>query len=416
MPYSSRSGDEDRAIDRMFARLEPDVGETVEQTYERRRSADLGRALRTPHASPSRLSSLRSTLMTRRTRFLITGGTAVAGLAAAAIIVPGAVSGHGAHGTPSTAPVTASAVDAHAFLLTAAETAVQAPARSGSFWYTETRTTSLIRSIPGVYQAKIDAVRKELAARKTAAHGDAAAVRRAQREAEEKVGQIKLHSDPPFSAASSETGETWRARQAGGTNRNVTRPETKVTFGSAQDEAAWKAMGSPALVDRGRRTSEDHLDRVLSIANPSLTIRNVSTLPADESKLRSRLEALYKERPGAQPADTFATYLWQTGADLLTAPITPGTRAALFRVLAEQHGLTATSQVSDAVGRRGVAVSLTAPGDASTRGDVEYRMIIDPGTAELLQIEVRDRRPVALLTQTFERMGWVDRLGQQPEG
>ena len=35
MPYSSRSGDEDRAIDRMFARLEPDVGETVEQTYER---------------------------------------------------------------------------------------------------------------------------------------------------------------------------------------------------------------------------------------------------------------------------------------------------------------------------------------------------------------------------------------------
>ena len=124
----------------------------------------------------------------------------------------------------------------------------------------------------------------------------------------------------------------------------------------------------------------------------------------------------YKERPGAQPADTFATYLWQTGADLLTAPITPGTRAALFRVLAEQHGLTATSQVSDAVGRRGVAVSLTAPGDASTRGDVEYRMIIDPGTAELLQIEVRDRRPVALLTQTFERMGWVDRLGQQPEG
>jgi hypothetical protein len=418
MPYSSRSGDEDRAIDRMFARLEPDVGETVEQTYERRRSADLGRALRTPHASPSRLSSLRSTSMTRRTRFLITGGTAVAGLAAAAIIVPGAVSGHAAHGAHGTAPVTAAgtAVDAHAFLLTAAETAVQAPARSGSFWYTETRTTSLIRSIPSVYQAKIDAVRKELTARKTAAHGDAAAVRRAQREAEEKVRQIKLHSDPPFSAASSETGETWRARQAGGTNRNVTRPETKVTFGSAQDEAAWKAMGSPALVDRERRTSEDHLDRVLSIANPSLTIRNVSTLPADEAKLRSRLEALYKERPGAQPADTFATYLWQTGADLLTAPITPGTRAALFRVLAEQHGLTATSQVSDAVGRRGVAVSLTAPGDASTRSDVEYRMIIDPGTAELLQIEVRDRRPVALLTQTFERMGWVDRLGQQPKG
>jgi hypothetical protein len=61
-------------------------------------------------------------------------------------------------------------------------------------------------------------------------------------------------------------------------------------------------------------------------------------------------------------------------------------------------------------------VSLTAPGDASTRGNVEYRMIIDPKTVQLLQIEVKDQRPVALLAQTFERMGWVDRLGQQPKG
>ncbi|GAA4630428.1 hypothetical protein GCM10023196_055750 [Actinoallomurus vinaceus] len=42
-------------------------------------------------------------------------------------------------------------------------------------------------------------------------------------------------------------------------------------------------------------------------------------------------------------------------------------------------------------------------------------MIIDPKTADLLQIEVRDQRPVALLTQAFERMGRVDRLGQQPK-
>jgi hypothetical protein len=120
-------------------------------------------------------------------------------------------------------------------------------------------------------------------------------------------------------------------------------------------------MGSPALVDGRQQTSEDHLDRVLSIANPSLTIRNVSTLPTSEAELKSRLEELYKSRSGAQPADTFATYLWQTGTDLLTAPITPGTRAALFRVLAGQPGLKATSQAGDAVGRRGVALSLTAP-------------------------------------------------------
>jgi hypothetical protein len=419
MPYSPRSGDEDRMIDRMFAQLEPEVGETVEQTYKRRRSADLDRALRTPRASSPRLSSLRSALMTRRNRFLLTGGTAVAGLAAAAIIVPGAFSGHAAHGKASvmgSGPAAGTAVDAHSFLLTAAEIAVQKPARSGSFWYTQTRTTSLIRSIPSVYLAKIEAVQKELTAKKAAAHGDAAAVQRAQRESDEKIRQLKLHSDPPFSATSSETDETWRPRQAGGTNRNLTRPDSKVTFGSAQDEARWKAMGSPRLVDRRQHMSEDHLDRVLSIANPTLTIRNVSTLPTDKAKLKNRLERLYKERSGARPTDTFDTYLWQTASDLFTAPITPGTRSALFRTLAEQRGLKATSQVRDAIGRRGVAVSLTAPGDESTRGNVEYRMIIDPKTVQLLQIEVKDQRPVALLAQTFERMGWVDRLGQQPQG
>ncbi|RCG28664.1 hypothetical protein DQ384_23275 [Sphaerisporangium album] len=102
-------------------------------------------------------------------------------------------------------------------------------------------------------------------------------------------------------------------------------------------------------------------------------------------------------------------YRWQTGADLLTAPITPATRAALFRVLAEQPEFTSKGQVTDALGRTGVALSTTAPGDESTRGDVEYRMIIDGKTAELLQIEVRDQRPQPLLTQSYERMGWVRR-------
>jgi hypothetical protein len=235
--------------------LDPQESAAVMGCSVRAYHARLHRALRTPHASSSRLSSPRSTLMTHRTRFLITGGTAVAGLAAAAIIVPGAVSGHAAHGKVSvtaSGPAAGTAVDAHSFLLTAAETAVQEPARSGRFWYTRTRTTSWIRSIPSVYQAKLEALQKELTAKKTAAHGDAAALRRAQRETEEKVRQIKLHSDPPFSATSSETSGTWRARQAGGTNRNLTRPGAKVTFGSAQDEARWRAMGSPALVD-GRR-------------------------------------------------------------------------------------------------------------------------------------------------------------------
>ncbi|GAB3989700.1 hypothetical protein GCM10029978_115510 [Actinoallomurus acanthiterrae] len=415
MPYSSRPGDEDPVVDRMFARLEPDLDETVERTYERRRTADLNRALRTSHAL--RVPFPRSILMARRTRFLIAGG-AVAGLAAAAILVPGTVSGHTAGRKASvtgSAPQAGTTLNAHSFLLAAAETATHAPARSGRFWYTRTRTTSFIRAIQSIYLARIQSLEKELTAKKKAAHGDAGAIRTAEREFDQKVRQLKLHSEPPFSATSSETSETWRAREAGGTNRDVTSPAPGATFASPQDEAKWKSMGSPTLVEPRKRTYDDHYDRVLSIPNPSLTIRNVSSLPTDEAGLASRLEKLYKERPGGRPTDTFAVYLWQTGTDLLTAPITPGTRAALFRVMAGRTGITAKSQVGDALGRRGVALTVTAPGDESTHGNVEYRMIVDPKTADLLQIEVRDQRPVALLTQTFERMGWVDRLGQQPK-
>ena len=99
----------------------------------------------------------------------------------------------------------------------------------------------------------------------------------------------------------------------------------------------------------------------------------------------------------------------------IPAPVTPGTRAALFRVLAEQPGITSKGRAADALGRTGVVLSTTAPGDESTQGDVEFRMIIDEGTAELLQIEVRDQRPIALLTQAFEQTGWVDRLGERPQ-
>ncbi|WP_207939254.1 hypothetical protein, partial [Actinomadura darangshiensis] len=388
----------------------PDVRDTVEQTYARRREDDLALALRTP---PGPAASNWRTLMSGRPRYLLAGG-AVAGLAAAAFaVVPAATGSSGkAPVIASSPPVTS--VDARSFLLTAAETATHGKAGTGRYWYTETLTSSLVNTVPGEYKAKVEALRKELEAKRKAARGDAGAVQAAQREFDKKLTDLKLHGDPPFAAAAADTQEVWRAREAGGKNRNVTRPDPDYTFASPEDEAKWKAMGSPALAAGDKSASDDTLRRPLSISNPGLTLANVSALPTGTAALESRLKQLYRDRAGARPDDTFATYLWQTGSDLLTAPVTSGTRAALFRVMARQPGITAKSRVRDLLGRTGTALILTGPGDETTRGRIEYRMIIDPASAQLLQIEMRDARPLPLLVQAFELMGWVDRLGAQP--
>ncbi|MEW9527419.1 hypothetical protein [Microbispora sp. NPDC049125] len=425
--------------DRLFAHLRPEgLDEVVEEAYGRRRSADLARAFRTPPASPRRFAPPRSLPMSRRLSLLLVTGTATAGLAAA-IVVPGLVSGASETGRPGTGAlgaattpsqsrpdptaVAASPLDARSFLLAAAETAAREPATTGRYWYTRTRTISAIRAIPGAFEEKVQLLQKELEDKKTAAGGDAAAIAAAEKEFEDEVGRLKgraaKSAGMPFSAATSDTSEVWRAREKGGINRNVTRPDAKVTFASPEDEAKWKAMGSPDLVEGARpRTNEDRMDRVLSIDNPGLTMRNVSLLPTGKDALKRRLRTMYEQGPASQGPNrsTFAVYLWQTGADLLTAPVTPGTRAALFRVLAEQPGITSKGRSADALGRTGVVLSTTAPGDESTQGDVEFRMIIDERTAELLQIEVRDRRPIALLSQAFEQTGWANRLGERPAG
>ncbi|MDH2429394.1 CU044_5270 family protein [Sphaerisporangium sp. TRM90804] len=429
-PPSPRDPDrEQHMTDRLFAALRPRaLDEVAEEAYGRRRAGDLARAFDAPHTPSGR--SARARGRSRRPS-LILAGTAAAGLAAAVVLVPGLVSDDASPGrapiqagSPSTPPVaSATPLDARSVLLAAAETAAREPADSGRYWYTRTRTDSLIRDLPGAYEARLDELLRQREAAKGDAGGDDAAEKAAEKEFEREVGRLKRESarsaGPPFAAATSETSETWRARDKGGTNRGVTRPAPEATFASAADEARWKAMGSPELVpDRRTRTYEDDLDRVLSIDNPGLTIRNVSKLPTRKEALRGRLRDMYEASPGRRgQADAgFAAYLWQTGTDLLTSPITPGTRAALFRVLAEQPGITSTGRAGDVFGREGVALSTTTPGDETTRGDVEYRMILDEGTAELLQIEVRDERPLPLLSQAFERTGWVDRLGERPAG
>ncbi|GAA3568051.1 hypothetical protein GCM10022419_056120 [Nonomuraea rosea] len=77
-------------------------------------------------------------------------------------------------------------------------------------------------------------------------------------------------------------------------------------------------------------------------------------------------------------------------------------------MLAEQDGIASKGQVTDVLGRTGVA--LETPG----ADGVGHRLVIDEGTAELLQYEVtQNGQP--LLRVALAQTGWTDRLGERPE-
>ncbi|WP_327044263.1 hypothetical protein OG320_21130 [Microbispora sp. NBC_01189] len=437
--------------ERVFAQLKPErLDELTEAAHRRRRTDDLAQAFRTPAAPPRRtllsapssprslrsLRSLRSPRSPRspRRRPWVLGGVMAAGLAAAVIVVPRvspdsgpavpgvadqpggtshdvAVPGIGAPptGPPTTAPTTA-VLDARTVLLAAAESASKVEVGTGHYWYTRDRTFSRLAVDEEAYVAKIRALATERDRR--AASGSRKA---ADRWFENRLIESKKHPELlPYVVFSGSTDESWRARRKGDANRNVRKPGGELTFGSPEDERKWRESGAPRLVSRGEKSDEDRLDRILSIDNPSLTIRNVDRLPTDEKALERRLHELYRARPGgAANEEDFSVYLWQTAVDLLNAPITPGTRAALFRVLAGERGLTALGERADALGRTGAALAAKGPGDDG--GSIEYRIIIDPGSARLLQYEVAgDGESAPNLRIALEEAGWVDDLRERP--
>ncbi len=422
---SRNTPQEEHMTERVFAQLKPErLDELTEVAHRRRRTDDLARAFRTPAAPPRRVPSLG-----RRPWFL--GGVLAAGLAAAVIVVPGVTPDSGpavtgavgrpggnahdvaaAPGTdaPTTGAPTTEVLDARTVLLAAAESASRVEAGTGHYWYTRDRTFSRHVVDDDAYATRLKALVAERD--KRAASGSRQA---ADRWFEEKVTELKKNPAPlPYVVFSGSTDETWRARRKGDANRNVSRSDGRLTFGSPEDERKWRASGAPRLVKGGERSYEDRLDRVLSIDNPGITIRNVDRLPTDEKVLERRLHELYRARPGGGAnEEDFSVYLWQTAVDLLNAPITPGTRAALFRVLAGERGLTALGDRADALGRTGAALAAKGPGDDG--GSIEYRIIIDPDSARLLQYEVvGDGESAPNLRVSLEEAGWVDDLRERP--
>jgi hypothetical protein len=368
------------------------VDELADAAYERRPDAALVRARAGTSTAYPRL--LRERRPARRLAFA-TGATAA--VAATAVLATVTLSG-GNQGTRDggTARNGATgrneAIDTRAFLLASAETVAKQPATHGTCWYTRARMwQDQMPFKPG------PGLPTPMGKRRT------------------------------FQARTASSTEYWKCTLPGGTGmrfRSHLPLDIQVTFPTKKDEAAWRAAGSPPLDVNGGTTASKPFtttyDQGSHLVNPDIGSheiqwKTIAKLPATKSGLESYLRRLWQEdrKGGANgyraPAD-FCQYVFVSAWDLFMAPTTPGTRAALYRILADCPSVHVTGRISDWEGRSGVAI--TAQG-------TDVRLVVDPATAQLLDFEQLASSTAATKTAVseylaFERQGWVNRIGTVP--
>ncbi len=193
-----------------------------------------------------------------------------------------------------------------------------------------------------------------------------------------------------------------------------TRPGTMVDIGqwlgaepaTDTDRAAWVADGSPTawnltggpdlqhgkvitMAARPRTVGRSTDDGMFSMPWGELTLDQVRALPADPAQLKA---LLLTGIPDAGPDLVFLG----ARSILTRAPVTPAVRAAVYRMLADESGLTVTENVKDAKGRTGTAVTADIANDPAP---FQIRDIIDPRTGALLSIESQGSASLALTAE-----------------
>ncbi|UBU10290.1 CU044_5270 family protein [Nonomuraea gerenzanensis] len=237
--------------------------------------------------------------------------------------------------------------------------------------------------------------------------------------------------------------ETWLARKPGAPGWHV-RQELGVKPATPQDEAAWRAAGSPTVwrypedmktenlfavpsrpleAQAGERTVERlDWDTVGDLAGESLTWQQTRAIPDEPEALRHYLEErigrLDLTGSGLDEEEARAHILLRGCVDIIsTVPVSSGTRAAAYRLLASLPGIRAEGETTDPLGRRGQSLRYQEeiePGLFS-----EVTLVVEPAGGRLLA-EVRtnttrlaDGRQAELrVSRSFEEVGWT---GERPE-
>ncbi len=132
--------------------------------------------------------------------------------------------------------------------------------------------------------------------------------------------------------------------------------------------------------------------------------RQISTTPG------TGVETITLHSSGSTVADARSSQLLMTIASLLTSPVTPAVRAALYRVAATLPGTVYKGPARDALGRSGVEVQLG-------QGTGGWRMIFDPTTGDLLQTSLTFARGgFGGLTDTVAAQGVASSIYSVPAG
>jgi hypothetical protein len=353
------------------------LDQLADDGYARHRHGDLARMAAEGPGDPSSARGRRQfpAGRGRPRRLLMTGGVAVTAAAAAAAVVLAGAPPASRPQTPPPGAVPGAHQSARSFLLATAVIAARAPATTGTYWYTKERsvqpTVAMTRNrkyfLPGItYTA---------------------------------------------------TEESWSGQVR---SRSIVDENLRFSFASAADRARWQALGEPPLMTAdGTNTKPSTSNYHMTFRyGPGyrLTLAGIERLPATAAGLGTTLRRMWnsiaeKDRAGVVgfPHPTFGQYLVQWADTLLTGPATPGTRAAMYQLLARQPGIRIIPSVTDPLGRTGVAVA---------DGGGNY-LVIDPQTARELastSFPVHANSTIAMTSGVgvWEAMGWTNQLGVPP--
>jgi hypothetical protein len=244
----------------------------------------------------------------------------------------------------------------------------------------------------------------------------------------------------PYNIAERTSTQQWDPRSASRRSWYISK-DTGATPATPADLTAWRAAGSPASWHiGGLRYGQDEQTFTMSpaaaqawwqtgdnalgdLGRTPATLAVLQALPSDQARLDAVIRRDALTETGGAATSSLASDMFDTGVWLLTEPVTPQVRAAVYRVIAGLPGVRSVGLTTRQPGWPGDGVSIQGGG-----GEEEV-IVVAPSTGQLLSDETvvttagRTRvqndssncgLPQRLARKTFSRAQWAKVLKLVP--
>jgi hypothetical protein len=229
------------------------------------------------------------------------------------------------------------------------------------------------------------------------------------------------------------TDRSWQTRQGAG--KDIYTVVSPVTFAN-DTRRIWIEAGSPKIIQRNPVVTFMTVKPPVQIPvhlsgkpgqhfmtgepiGSAIPLENLSQLPTDPAALAQAIQHKKTGLPSvnadiedpATPAGTF----W-AAMDILSDQSvggTPALRSALFKVMAEQPGITNLGSTRTRSGRVGAGLQVTVGHDRAGR-DIAVKAIVDPATGQILESDILTNGTVTGWTE-YLSTGVVNKIGQLPQ-